>query len=77
MKCSNIAGARNNCTLDVIYEDDNYATSNHAFIFTPEAQDNMYDLFKHCGNIEEEAIDLCNKSRNGSFLKKKPKRKKK
>ena len=75
MKRSNIAGAPNDCTLDVIYEDDDYNTKNHAFAFTSQAQDNMYDLSMHCGNVEEAAIDLCKKSRKGAFSKKKPKKK--
>ena len=77
VKCSNIAGAPNNCTIDVMYEDDDYDTSNHAFKFAPKSEDNMYDLFMHCEKVEELAVDLCKKSRNGSFSKKKPKKKKK
>ena len=77
VKRSNIAGAPNDCTLDVIYEDDDYNTKNHAFVFTSQAQDNMYDLFMHCGNVKEAAIDLCKESRKGAFSKKKPKKKNK
>ena len=77
VKCSNIAGAPNDCTLDVIYEDYNYNTSNHAFVFAPKSEDNMYDLFMHCERVEEEAVDLCKKSRNGFFSEKKASKKKK
>jgi hypothetical protein len=71
VKVSNIAGAPNDCTLDVIYEDYDYDTSNHVFKFAPKSEDNMYDLFMHCEKVEEAAVHLCKKSRNGLFPKKK------
>ena len=77
VKCSNIAGAPTDCTIDVIYEDNEYNTSNHAFRFAPKSEGNMYDLFMHCEKVEELAVDLCKKSRNGLFSKKKQKKKKK